>query len=271
MAHTLESAFERMGARLKLAVAEDRLRGQARWSAPRGPLALDIRQDERGEYFDLAQRPDVTVQVVDVQPHDRHLVLWAAERWRRSDDSAFLCGHDERHWFVAAIPEDAHAADVQAAKDALKPAEVWEAMRQHGVPADHRDRRRTAAFIRQGEWFFIPRPELRVSKAAVRRDEPIRRGAGKPHQCQFLYRIAGEQVYVCDVYPDGLAEAEYFELSHAERRSHLWRHMVRGARVFVKGNIRHPDHKTAWLCEWHEVVMNRETEAKAMQHVAFLD
>jgi hypothetical protein len=45
----------------------------------------------------------------------------------------------------------------------------------------------------------------------------------------------------------------------------------RNARVYVKGNIRHPDHKTVWLCQWHEVVMNTETESLAMANMAFLD
>jgi hypothetical protein len=39
----------------------------------------------------------------------------------------------------------------------------------------------------------------------------------------------------------------------------------------VKGAIRHADHETIWLRDWHEVVMNTETQARAMNQVAFLD
>ena len=46
---------------------------------------------------------------------------------------------------------------------------------------------------------------------------------------------------------------------------------MRDARVYVTGAIRHKDHATVWLTDWHEVVMNTETQAKAMRHVAFLD
>jgi hypothetical protein len=36
----------------------------------------------------------------------------------------FLCGQDERHWFVAAIPESAPVGTVRQAKEALKPPDV---------------------------------------------------------------------------------------------------------------------------------------------------
>jgi len=192
----------------------------------------------------------------------------------RSDEaprSTFLCGHDEKAWFVAAIPETAGASDVQAAKDALKPAAVWEEIRRRGVPLSQRDSRRTAAFVRQGEWFFLPRPQLNVSRSRALRHEPIRRGSGKPHVCQFLYRVNGQQVYVCDAYPNGLDEREFWAMARRERTLHCWTSMVRNAHVYAKGNIRHPDHKTVFLSYWHEVVPNTETEARAMSQVAFLD
>jgi hypothetical protein len=105
----------------------------------------------------------------------------------------------------------------------------------------------------------------------VLRDEPIRRGGGKPHRCQFLYRSGGERVHVNFRYPNGLTDAQYQELPQKERDARGWRQMVRDAHVFVKGAIRHPDHKTVWLALWHQVVMNTETQAAAMRHVAFLD
>ena len=33
----------------------------------------------------------------------------------------FLCGHDERHWFVAGVPERAPVSNVVTAMEALKP------------------------------------------------------------------------------------------------------------------------------------------------------
>lgn len=276
----IQTKFEKMGARVKLTALPERARRQSRrvdrWTTHRmvRPITIDIRRDEVGEYFDVRHRSDVRVQVLDVRPADRHLLLMTREPAQRGDQenkSRFLCGHDERSWFVAAVPERSRASNVQGAKDALKPQEVWDAIREHGVSMKDRDNRRTDAFVRQGEWFFIPRPRLVIRKELVLRNEPIRRGAGKPHMCQFLYRIGGEQVYVCSKYPDGLALSEYRKLSQAERDRHSWRAMVRDAQVYAKGAIRHPDHKTVWLGFWHQVVMNTETQSRAMRHVAFLD
>ena len=59
--------------------------------------------------------------MLDVQPADRHLLLMVREG---GEKPKFLCGHDERHWFVAAVPESAPVGTVRAAKEALKPAEV---------------------------------------------------------------------------------------------------------------------------------------------------
>src|SRR5439155_18043833 len=123
-------------------------------------------------------------------------------------------------------------------------------IREHDVPAGEYDGRRNAAFLRQGEWFFLPRPWLDVNEAGVLHEEPIRRGAGKPHICQHLYRIGGEKVYVRADYSNGLTKAQYRALSDDERQRARWQKMVREARVFVKGSIEHPDHKTIWLPSW---------------------
>ena len=272
----IQTKFDKMGARIKVTVLPAwtrrpvgrlvRLRDDRFLAA----VSIDIRRDGAGEYFDLRRQRDVDVRVLDVRPADRHLLLMTDQPGDQAK-SRFLCGHDERSWFVAAVPERSRASNVQSAKDALKPQEVWDAIREHGVAMKDRDHRRTVGFIRQGEWFFIPRPRLKIDPSHVLTREPIRRGAGKPHVCQFLYRIGGQEVYVCPKYPNGLTGEEYRELSQAERDRYAWRTMVRDARVYAKGAIRHPDHKTVWLSFWHQVVMNTETQARAMRNVAFLD
>ena len=275
MDNGIQDKFEKMGARVKVGRAPDFARPRVRGIGQAGdqPIRIDIRHDEAGEYFDLRHGRDVEVRVVDVRPSDRHLLLMATQPAAKGVEakSRFLCGHDERSWFVAAVPEHAHASNVQAAKDALKPAVVWNAIRALGVPMKDRDRRRTAAFVRQGEWFFVPRPRMNVLPKDVLKNEPIRRGRGKPHLCQFIFRTGGQPVYVNAKYPNGLAPAEYMALPQEERRPSRWQFMVRDARVFAKGSVRHPDHKTIWLTCWHQVVMNTETESRAMENVAFLD
>jgi hypothetical protein len=50
-----------------------------------------------------------------------------------------------------------------------------------------------------------------------------------------------------------------------------WRKMRRNPGVYVRGRIRHADHKTVVLHGWHRVLMNTEGQSKAMRNVAFLD
>ena len=47
--------------------------------------------------------------------------------------------------------------------------------------------------------------------------------------------------------------------------------MRRNPGVYVRGKVRHADHKTIALHGWHRVLMNTEDQASAMRNVAFLD
>src|SRR5688572_23213195 len=127
MATELEMSFGKMGARVRVTTVAD-------WESglPRSPertraadaarqaleaLRVDVRRDAAGEYFDVRCDPRVRVEAADVRPRDRHLLLVARVAEEASGPtpwSTFLCGHDEKAWFVAAIPEAAAAADVQA-------------------------------------------------------------------------------------------------------------------------------------------------------------
>src|SRR5262249_4152284 len=161
---------------------------------------------------------------------------------------------DEQHWFVAAIPETAGLiTNVGAAMEALKPPEVVEAQRQQGVKGKDRQRRKNAAYVRQGEWFFLPALGVHVDKRLVVENEPLTRGIGnKPHWAEFLYRRGGETVYVCDQHPQGVTFDVYFEMiRHRPRLKHWnWRRMVRNPEAYVKGAVSHPDHKTIHLHTW---------------------
>src|SRR6476620_3770640 len=107
----LERRFAAIGARLNIV------------GPPTGAPRIDIGQDSRGEFFDVrfsrTGRP-IELFVVDVDRADRHLLLLVRDG---REKSKFLCGHDERHWFVAGIPEAAPVGTVPQAKDALKPPE----------------------------------------------------------------------------------------------------------------------------------------------------
>lgn len=266
-AHLL-AKFARIGARAK--VVDPSARGSR---APRGDIALDIREDRDGEYFEVARRPEIDpeVSVLDVQPADRHLLLLVREK---GEKRKFLCGHDERHWFVAAIPESAPVGTVRQAKEALKPDEVRDAQGREGLRSAARNRRKNAAYRRQGEWFFLPSPTLVVDESLVLRHEPLRRGnGGKPHWAEFCYRTGGESVHVCRRHPNGVTDAEYRRIlmSNPNANRWGWQLMRRNPGVYVRGTVRHADHETITLHGWHRVLMNTENQAQAMRNVAFLD
>jgi hypothetical protein len=263
----LDIKFARIGARLKVA---DR---PSRRSRMAGVISLDVQTDRKGEFFEIVRQPGAKAEiaVLDVRPADRHLLLLVREG---KDKSKFLCGHDERHWFVAGIPEAAPVGTVQQAKESLKPAKVLNAQALKRLKGKARNRRKNAAFVRQGEWFFLPDPGFVVDEKLVLRHEPLSRGnGGKPHWAEFCYRTGGETVYVCSRYPNGFTVAQYRSIlaGNSNADPWNWRMMIRNAGVFVRGRIRHPDHDTITLHGWHQVLMNTEGQSKAMRNVAFLD
>ena len=262
----LQKHFGRMGARISLSVVET---NRFRRSAAAG---IDIRHDGEGEYFDirLPLNETISYEVVDIDVRLRHLLLLARDG---NNKNKFLCGHDERHWFVCAVP-DQGAANVRSAMAALQPAEVRVAINRKVKRAKDRLSRRNEAFVRQGEWFFIPVPNLAVKETLVHRNEPLSRGAGsKPHMCQYLYRSGGEVVWVCGKRPNGVARDQYELLlkSNPKAKNWDWRQMRRNAAVYVRGRVWHKDHKTIVLGGWHLVRMNTENQSPGARHVVFLD
>lgn len=260
--NVLERHFERIGARVKTGFGID--------------LRINVLTDKKGEYFDLKVNHDRVSDLfaLNIDPADRHLLLFAKAMDADGAESKqrFLCGHDERAWFVASVP--GNASTVRQAKEALKPRAVQLMQDRLQVRPSERNRRRNEAFIRQGEWFFIPRPNFREGNSILWRNEPIRRGFGsKPHWCEFLVRTGGQTVYVSRGYPKVLTAAERDRLLHQKHSlSKLpWQAMRQNMAVMVKGRISHPDHKTVILTCWHEVLMNTEAQAPGVQQVAFLD
>ena len=263
----LESKFRKMGARVRVE------------QSPRvGRIRVDVKRDREGEYFDLTvpAQAGVWVDAIDVRPRERHLLLMAADDANGAPAATgtkqkFLCGHDERAWFVAAIPENRPAANVAQAFDALKPLVVRRALADRRVPTPRRNRRRNAAFVRQGEWFFLPQRWVTVRPDEVLRNEPLRRGNGKPHRAEFLARTGGEVVYT-NRRGEAMTEFQYQRMVGNDPKAAAgWTPQRRNMQVLVKGRISHADHKTIVLPFWHSVVMNTENQSAAMRWVAFID
>lgn len=256
--------FESIGARVKFTMT------------PRADVLLDVKKDRQGSYFEIAvpQNPEgqIEFQVLDTKPGDRHLLLLSKETRVPNTEKGvfkhrFLCGHDERSWFVAGIRGT--VSSVNQAKADLKPAIVHGVEQRLGVKPSLRNRRRNAGSVRQGEWFFVPEPDLNPGDAYILRNEPLRQGRRKPHIAEYLYRVGGRLVYVNATHPDGISESSYRNLirRNPDAKNDGWQTMRRNPTAYVKGRIKHPDHKTLFLKTWHRVLSNTESG----RGVVFLD
>jgi len=259
----IESKFAAMGARLKVV--------ERGWDT----FTLDIQQDRHGEFFSLSVAPQagqsVDLSVLQILPEVRHLLLLVRTISRHPGKSRYLCGHDERSWFAAAVP--GRVSTIDAAKESLKPAEVIAAQDRLALNPKARHTRHNPAFTRQGEWFFLPVPKLAVEGKMVLRNEPIRRGNGQAHMVEQLYRDGGTAVYVCGRFRSGVTQEKYRQLLRDDPKTKRlgWQIMARGAAVYAKGAVRHPDHQTVTLPCWHRVLLSREDGAPGMDRPAFLD
>ncbi|MDQ4120341.1 MAG: hypothetical protein M3209_02705 [Acidobacteriota bacterium] len=258
----LEKRFGQMGARIKI---KEGFSGLSKRSV------IDIRKDKDGEFFDIKMNVNdaVDYEVVDLRPDLRHLLLM--ER-RGTSKNKFLCGHDERHWFVCAVPGN-NVSSVETAMEALQPADVRSEINRKLKRRKNRFTRRNEVFVRQGEWFFVPVEGLKVNPHLIFRNEPINRGRGQSHYCEEVCREGGETVMVCRHRGTGVTIKEYNRL--LKTKPHAagwdWRPMRHNAAVYARGRVRHPDHKTIVLDGWHRILMNTENEAPGMNSVVFLD
>lgn len=261
--------FKVIGAHAAIEVRVPKVVGRRRNDPPLD-YTIDVRED-RKEQFEVFVSPtvaeEIEITVPSVDKAGRHLLLSI----RKGGDLAqYLCGHDERHWFVAALPKN--VASVHQAMEALKPQPAAVSQTQQKVRKKNLNKRRNAGFVRQGEWFFIPAPEMDArTDLLVHENEPMRRGQGKPHMAQFLCRLGGETVYVSRAHQEGLTEIEYHAALKAGERKDSFMLATRDATVYVKGRISHPDHKTVVLQLWHQVIPNTEAKAAWRPEMVFLD
>jgi hypothetical protein len=255
----IDNLFRKIGTRIRV---RDRLHSPTGRRFRARPFSIDIVTDKRGhEYFSLERRLPIKVEILDVRPDQRHLLMLV-----KSGDLTrkFLCGHDERHYFATGVDE--HARSVTDAMVKLQPDPVRKAAEM--LPRDARFSRANRAYKRQGEWFFVPAAK-KLDKRVALRNEPIRRGRSKPHMCQYLVRSGGVNVMFHVQYaPNGIAEADYHKLNENRRKASGWEHRVRDPEVYVKGAISHPDHSTLMLRGWHRVYVNAEVLS---EELAFLD
>jgi hypothetical protein len=236
---------------------------------------MDIRRLGRAEHFRVWAGRDTAADVLSTDPKLRQLVLlvrepqrlfqetlprmrlragelkgaarrmggrligstadtFTVERWT-SGKSRYLCGMDERHLFIARL---AGGTTVRDAHDSLRP------------------RRLPSKAVRQGEWFFVPltpweagRLEAMIAarRAVVLAKEPIAAG-GNPHTADELARLPAPR-WTSDQSSRGPAVA-----------------------IFVRGAVRHPEHKTVRFRSWVSVVRNAEpAQSGPVRNVFWID
>ena len=149
----------------------------------------------------------------------------------------FLVGVDERQLFMAQLPRG-----VTTVKDAHKSLKTTSVTLAEGKVAG-----RT---IRQGEWFFLNvtkeeketiRTAIKDNKAVIRRKialGAVLGGGGKPHTADELV-----------ILPASMLEHGF----SVQQRDN----------VFIRGKVRHADHKTVSFAEWRKVIRNAESRAQS--------
>jgi hypothetical protein len=196
-----------------------------------GYIAFTIRvaRDRSGEHFVIGTgEADVDVLDVNRDLSQLLIVTRSVGRAGRRSKEKLLCGRDERHLFAAAVPNLPWpvVSTVRAAHEALKPAALRRARGESPYRRSPRDR-----YIRQGDWFFVPRPDVGDHIAGARKNVRLGRAFGKSH---IVEHLVGEP-----------------------SRFYGWFSSPFGSgAVLARGFVRHPDHRTIRLRGWHSVFPN---------------
>lgn len=249
------------------------------------PFVAGVSRDKKGEFFDIQVNENTKITLLDTDG-DHALLLFKTPNENPHQPPAkdrIMIGHDERQLFIAGIPDSAGPSTIFQAKESLKPIEVREFEKKIGVKdkqARHaRGKKVSLKRRRQGDFFFIPKPDMEFTDEFINRKEPIGRNIGTSHICEELVRTGGENIYTTT--PRSLdmkttyTEKEREELFKDNPKARNWGWIVRrggdSMSVYVRGSIRHPEHATVILDVWHEVVSNTEFKSSAMSNITFLD
>ncbi len=155
----------------------------------------------------------------------------------------FLMGVDERQLFIAQTND--------------RITTVAEARRSLGNTVQFHEGKRKMTPNRQGEWFFVKATDVQVrmidnalskNLTVINKKSNIGqahgdRANGNPHIAEELVKL-----------PSNITA----EVRSGRRTVQQGGFPVRGHSVFIRGKIRHIDHKTVTYKYWHEVIANNE-------------
>lgn len=257
----------------------------------------DVSGTRRNEWFEMfLGEGDVNVQILDTDPVKLQILLLVQEperffevterktRWRitpeersiqlkeagekfredknnfyiqqktPSDKRHFLMGVDERQLFVSQLTRGV--------------ANIKEARRSLGSTVQFHEGKRKMSPNRQGEWFFVKATEKQesdielllskkrvwISKKVNIGDHAGRRG-GNPHIADELVIIPQSRGLI-----EGIKQSKYMS---KHRPIVQGEYPTRSREVFVRGKVRHVDHKTIKYSHWYQVILNNEVQETA--------
>ena len=195
-------------------------------------LVLMVHEHPRSFQVDVTTRSVLpTDTVIKREPGSIHVTVL---RRVSGEKRHLLLGLDEMgHPFVAQLARGVHS--LKDAHEALKPEEL-QGLRVRGRGKNYRHGRNDRKVFRQGEWFFIettPTEQEAIDEKMIERKTRIGLSADDRHiRANGTPHIAAELV------------------------------SCPGA-VYVRGAIRHPDHKTIRFHDWMRVVRNTEAPRPA--------
>jgi hypothetical protein len=209
--------------------------------------------------FRLTGIPPENIQVLDTNPGIKHLLILVRDEGV-TKKTKFLCGHDERDYFVAQVGPT--ATNVAKAMDSLKPEDVIIAGKRGGVRKKDKNKHTTPAWKRQGEWFFIPVDFVPGKNDLVMKKEPFFRQGSSRHFAEEAVRKSGKAVYLKDGFK--VSRVEYMRFLKLRMSGYpvgKLESRIETGEMLVRGKITHKDHTTLVLQGWHRVLLNNEESA----------
>lgn len=163
----------------------------------------------------------------------------------------FLMGVDERQLFVAQLKNGVTNID--------------EARKQLGNTVLFHEGARKMTPSRQGEWFFVKATEkqeeilellLKKQRIFILEKESIGKHAGRPrgnpHTADELVVIPAKESIIVEAQSSKWAK-ENKDLTKVKAI-----YPIRQKEVFIRGCVRHKDHKTIKYTRWYQVILNNE-------------